>query len=265
MRSKVNPLIIAGTTLLLVLIILSSLGPFVSSHSYFETHLSLKNLPPSSQFWFGTDDLGRDIFSRCCYGMRISLFVGVAAAIIDLVFGVMWGGIAAFVGGRTDEIMMRAADVLFSLPYLLVVILLSLPLGTGLFSIIIAIAIISWITMARIVRGQILVLKEMEYVLAAEALGAGFGRILFKHLIPNAMGPIVVTMMMTIPYAIFVEAFLSFMGLGVQAPMASLGTMASEGLPALAYYPWRLFFPGLFICLIILSFNLIGEGVKQKT
>lgn len=253
----------SGVILILLLIGLSLIGPLLSAHTYDSAHLELKNLPPSATFWFGTDDLGRDLFTRCCYGLGISIIVGIAAAGLDLVIGVLWGSIAAYSGGRVDDVMMRFADILYSLPYMLVVILISLPLGSGLFSIVTAIAIIGWITMARIVRGQILVLKNREFVLAAEALGASSSRILFKHLIPNSIGPIAVTVMMTIPYAIFMEAFLSFMGLGIQAPMASLGTMASDGLPALAYYPWRLLFPGIIISLVILSFNLIGEGLKE--
>lgn len=261
MRSS---LILTGTLLLLFLFLFTLIGPMISGHTYYDTNLALKNLSPSSHFWFGTDDLGRDIFTRICYGGRISLFVGISAAIIDVIIGVLWGSVAAFMGGRIDEVMMRMADILYSLPYLLVVILLSIPLGSGLFSIIVAISIIGWITMARIVRGQVLLLRQMEYVQAAQVLGAGFGRILFKHLIPNALGPIMVTLTLTIPYAIFTEAFLSFLGLGVQAPMASWGTMASDGLPALQYYPWRLFFPALFISVTILGFTLLGEGIKES-
>ena len=197
------------------------------------------------------------------HGARISLFVGIIAALLDLIVGVLWGGIAAFAGGKVDEVMMRIADILYGLPYLLVVVLLIVVLGTGLIPIIIALTIIGWIPMARIVRGQVLQLKTQEYVLAAHALGAGFFRILFKHILPNAMGPIIVTLTLTIPYAIFVESFLSFLGLGVQAPIASWGTMASDALSALKYYPWRLFFPAACISLTILGFNLIGDQLRD--
>lgn len=264
MRKPSRIFLYTGVFLGILLLLLSLVGPLLSDRTYFENHLILKNQPPSSLFWFGTDDLGRDTFTRVCYGLRISLMVGFSAGFLDLFIGVMWGSTAAFSGGRTDEIMMRIADVIYSLPYLLVVILFTLPFGSGWFSIVFAIAIFGWITMARIIRGQVLTLKEMEFVLAAKALGASRRRILFRHLIPNAMPAILVTLMVTIPYAIFTEAFLSFLGLGVQAPMASLGTMANEGLPALLYFPWRLFFPALFISLIILSFNLIGEGLKEN-
>ncbi len=252
----------SGLILLILIILCALIGPFFSSYAYETTHLTLKNQPPSSQFWFGTDDLGRDLFTRVWYGARISLCVGLVAASIDLIVGLFWGGLAGFCGGKIDEIMMRFADILYSLPYLLIVILLSVVLGSGLFSVILAITLFGWITMARIVRGQILLLKEMEYILAARALGAGFGRILTKHLLPNAVGPVLVTLTLTIPSAIFAEAFLSFLGLGVQAPMASWGTMANEGLPALQFYPWRLLFPALFISLTMLAFHLIGEGLK---
>lgn len=256
-------LAVAGFIILTLIILMAVVGPWISGHTYFDTHLELKNQPPSAQFWFGTDDLGRDIFTRVWYGARISLFVGVAAAIIDMVLGILWGGIAGFSGGKLDELMMRIADILYSLPYLLMVILLMVVIGPGLFTIILAMTVIGWITMARIVRGQILQIKQMEYVLAAKALGASSSRILFRHLLPNAMGPIIVTLTLTVPSAIFTEAFLSFLGLGVQAPAASWGTMASDGLPALHYYPWRLFFPALFICVTMMAFNLVSEGLRD--
>lgn len=262
-RFKQNIPAFLGLIVLGFLFLFAIIGPHLSGYTYYDTDLALKNEPPSSRFWFGSDDLGRDVFTRTWYGARISLFVGTTAALVDLVIGVLWGSIAAFSGKWVDELMMRTADILYGLPYLLVVILLMVVLGSGLVPIIIAMTIIGWITMARIVRGQILQIKQLEYVQAAEALGASFSRILFKHLIPNAMGPIIVTVTLTIPSAIFVEAFLSFLGLGVQAPMASWGTMASEGLSAMKYYPWRLFFPAFFISLTMLAFNLVGDGLRD--
>lgn len=263
MLFKQNRAGLCGLVLFSLIVFLAITVPLLSQHSYETTNLRLKNLPPSADFWFGTDDLGRDIFTRTWYGARISLFIGLTAASIDFLIGIVWGGVAALAGGKIDEGLMRLADILYALPYLLVVILLNVMLGSGLWSMIIAITLIGWITMARVVRGQLLLLKEMEYVLAARAIGASFGRILFKHLLPNAMGPILVTITLTVPAAIFTEAFLSFMGLGVQAPMASWGTMTSEGLSALAYYPWRLFFPAFFISLTLLSLQLVGEALKQ--
>lgn len=253
----------AGIIILTFIFLMAVIGPMLSQHSYYETHLELKNSFPSQEYWFGTDDLGRDVFTRTCYGARISLFVGISAAIIDMIIGVIWGSIAAFAGGLTDEIMMRIADILYGLPYLLTVILLMVVLGSGLIPIVVAMTVIGWITMARIVRAQILQLKQCEFVQASTALGASNTRILFCELLPNALNPIIITITFTIPTAIFVEAFLSFLGLGVQAPIASWGTMANEGLPALKYYPWRLFFPALFISLTMFGFNLVGDGLRD--
>ncbi len=262
-RLSHNPLAMAGLITLGVLLLLAILGPFFTSYTYHETHLHLKNQPPSGTFWFGTDELGRDLFTRVLWGARISLFVGITASFIDLLIGVFYGAIAGYIGGKVDELMMRIADILYAIPYLLVVILLMVVIGSGIFTIILALTITGWISMARIVRGQILQIKGLDFVKAAYALGASKQRILLQHLIPNAMGSIIVTVTLTVPTAIFAEAFLSFLGLGVQAPIASWGTMASDGLPALRYYPWRLFFPAGFISLTMLSFNLLGDGLRD--
>lgn len=205
--------------------------------------------------------MGRDLFTRVAIGASLSLFVGIIAGVIDLIIGSLYGSVAALSGGNLDEIMMRFCDLLYSLPSLLITILLLVVIGPGISSILIALTILGWITMARIVRAQVLKLKNQEFILAEEALGASFFRILFKHILPNAVGPMIVTLTFTVPAAIFTEAFLSFLGLGIQAPVASLGTMASDGLPALSYYPWRLFFPACLISLAILGFNLIGDGL----
>lgn len=251
-----------GLLLLLPIVFFIFIGPSLSGYNHDTLHLADKNQSPSFQYWFGTDDLGRDIFTRIWYGARISLTVGILAACIDLCIGLLWGGFAGLRGGMWDEILMRIADLLYSLPYLLIVILVTVALGSGIPAILVAITLTGWMTMARIVRGQILMLKEMDYIMAARSLGASQMRILFYHLFPNAMGPILITLTLTIPSAIFAEAFLSFLGLGIQAPAASWGTMASEGLPALSFYPWRIFFPAFFICQTMLSFYLIGEGLK---
>lgn len=257
-----HPLGLIGILILIPISALIILGPLLSGHHYETINLALKNHPPSMEFWFGTDDLGRDIFTRVWYGARLSLTVGFLAAFVDLIIGLLWGGISGLIGGRLDEIMMRTADILYSLPYLLIVILLTVVLGSGLFSLLVAITLTGWITMARIVRGQILLLKEMDFIVATKALGASQGRLLFFHLLPNALGPILITLTLTIPSAIFAEGFLSFLGLGIQAPLASWGTMANEGLPALQFYPWRIFFPAFFMSLTILAFHMIGEGLK---
>lgn len=262
-RFRKNKLAMFGIVLLIILVFMAAFGPYMTGYDYRTTDLSNKNLAPSSEHWFGTDDLGRDVFTRTWEGARISLFIGVSAAIIDLIIGVLWGGFSGYKGGRTDEFMMRTADVLYGIPYLLLVILLMVVLGGSLGTMILAMTITGWINMSRIVRGQVLSLKNQEYVLAARTLGANTGRIMGRHLIPNTMGPILVTMTLTVPAAIFTEAFLSYLGLGLTPPLASWGTMASDGLPALRYYPWRLFFPATFICLTIFAFNVIGDGLRD--
>lgn len=262
-RFRKNKLAMFGLVLLVLLVFMAIFGPHMTKYDYATNDLMSTNQPPSAKHWFGTDELGRDVFARTWYGARISLFIGLAAALIDLFIGVLWGGIAGFRGGKTDEVMMRIADILWAVPYLLLVILLMVILGQGLGTMILAMTITGWINMARIVRGQVLQLKNQEYVLAAQTLGASTSRIMFKHLIPNAMGPILVTLTLTIPSAIFTEAFLSYLGLGVPQPLASWGTMASEGVQALQYYPWRLFFPATFICLTIFAFNVVGDGLRD--
>jgi oligopeptide transport system permease protein len=262
-RFRKNKLALFGLVLLAILIFMAIFGPMMTEYDYKQNDLANKNQAPSSEHWFGTDDLGRDVFTRTWEGARISIFIGVAAALIDLCIGVIWGGIAGYKGGRTDEFMMRFADILYGIPYLLLVILLMVVLGQGLGTMILAMTITGWINMSRIVRGQVLSLKNQEYVLAAKTLGSNTARIMSKHLIPNAMGPILVTMTLTVPSAIFTEAFLSFLGLGLTPPLASWGTMANDGLPALRYYPWRLFFPAIFICLTIFAFNVVGDGLRD--
>lgn len=262
-RFRKNKLAMIGVVVIVILGFLAIFGSRLSGYDYYTNDLLTAHQAPSAEHWFGTDSLGRDLFSRTWYGARISLFIGLAAAFIDLIIGVLWGAVAGYVGGRVDEVMMRIADILYGIPYLLVVILLMVVLPKGLLTMIIAMTITGWINMARIVRGQVLQLKGAEYVLAARTLGAGKARLLFRHLIPNTMGPILVTLTLTIPTAIFTEAFLSYLGLGVPAPLASWGTMASDGLAALEYYPWVLFFPATFICLTMLAFNVIGDGLRD--
>jgi oligopeptide transport system permease protein len=238
-------------------------APLLSPYSYSEIHLSLKNSAPCSQFWFGSDELGRDLFTRIWWGARISLFIGITAASIDVAFGVVWGSISAYSGGKVDELMMRICDILNSIPYLLVVILLTVIRGSGIGTILIAMTLTGWINMARIIRAQMLQLKQQDYVAAARIIGASPARIICRHLLPNAMGPIVATLTLTIPTAIFTEAFLSFLGLGVQAPAASWGVMVNDGLGAMRYYPWRLFFPAGMITLTMLCFNLLGNALRD--
>lgn len=263
-RFRKNKLAIFGVFIIIILGILSFIGGPISGQNYYQNDLMMNaNQSPSAEHWFGTDNLGRDVFARTWYGAKISLFIGLMAAFIDLVIGVIWGAIAGFFGGKVDEYMMRIADILYGVPYLLVVILLMVILPQGLWTLIIAMTITGWINMARIVRGQVMQLRSEEYVMASRSLGASNTRLMFKHLVPNTLGPILVTLTLTIPNAIFTEAFLSYLGLGVPAPLASWGTMSSDALPALQYYPFQLFFPAFFICLTMLAFNVIGDGMRD--
>lgn len=261
-RFSQNKLAIIGLVMLVIIAGMAIVVPFISQYSY-EQNVGLYNSAPSAANWFGTDDLARDMFVRVWKGAQISLFIGLTAAVIDLIIGVLWGSIAGLSGGRVDNIMMRIADVLTAIPYLLVVIILLVVMERGLIPMIIALSITGWVNMARIVRSEVLSIKNQEYVLAARTLGANKWHLIKRHLIPNAMGAILVTMTLTIPTAIFTEAFLSYLGLGVQAPMASWGTMASEGNKALTSAPWRLFFPALFISLTIFAFNAVGDGLRD--
>jgi dipeptide transport system permease protein len=259
-----NKLAMAGLFFLSVLTFMAIFGPIISPYSVRETVLVNQNLPPSSEHWFGTDELGRDVFARTWYGARISLFVGVVAALIDFIIGVVYGGIAGYKGGRTDHFMMRIVEVLYGLPYLLVVILISVVMGPGLFTIIFALTVTGWVGMARIVRGQVLQIKNYEFVLASKSFGTKTSRIIKKNLLPNTMGPIIVQMTLTVPAAIFAEAFLSFLGLGIQPPYASWGSMANDGLSTiLSGHWWRLFFPAFFISLTMFSFNVLGDGLQD--
>lgn len=262
-RLKRNKLAMLGLVTVAAILLMAVVGPLLSPYSYSDQDLRQANQPPGGEHWFGTDNLGRDLFVRVLYGARISLAIGFAASIINLTIGVLYGGIAGLMGGRTDKIMMAIVDVLYGIPVLLYVILLMVVLKPGLTNIFIALGIAYWLGMARIVRAQILSLKEREFVLAARTMGAGTGRILFRHLIPNCAGPIIVTMTLTIPEAIFAEAFLSFIGLGVAAPMASWGVLAAEGVVSLRSYPFQLFFPALAVSVTMLAFNFLGDGMRD--
>lgn len=265
-----NKLAMLGLVIIVLLVGMAIIGPSMVPYSYSDQSLLTKNQEISSEHWFGTDELGRDMFARTWYGARISLTIGVVAALIDLVIGVTVGGIAGYMAGRgkrgdrIDTIIMRVIEVLYGLPYLLVVILLMVVMEPGMLTIIIALSATGWTGMARLVRGQILQLKNQEFILAAQVLGAKFTRILLKHLIPNTIGVIIVNLTFTIPSAIFAESFLSFLGLGVQAPVASWGTMTNDGLGVILTGDWwRLFFPALMISLTMFAFNVFGDGLQD--
>lgn len=262
-RLKKNKMALLGLIIIVCLIVVAIFGPIFSSHTYDEQNLMMTNSSPSWEHWFGTDNLGRDIFIRVLYGARISLAIGIVASLLNLFIGVIYGGITGFCGGKIDRIMMNIVDILYSVPTLLYVILLMVILKPGLINIFIALGIGYWLQMARIVRGQILSMKEQEFILAARTIGVSKKRILFRHLLPNAMGAIIVTMTLAIPDAIFTEAFLSFIGLGVSAPMASWGVLASEGVNNLRAYPFQLFFPAVAISVTMLAFNFLGDGLRD--
>lgn len=257
-----NKLAIVGITILGFIAIMAIFAPILSQYDYAE-QTGVYNAAPSAEFWFGTDNLGRDVFVRSWVGARISLLIGISAAIINLVVGVIYGSVSGLVGGRVDNIMMRICDILNSVPELLIIILLLVVLQQGLVPMIIALSLTGWIRMARIVRAEVMSLKAQEYVLASRTLGASSSHLIRKHLIPNAMGSIIVTMTLQIPAAIFNESFLSYIGLGVTPPLASWGTMASEGNEAILTAPWRLLFPALLISITIFGFNAVGDGLRD--
>jgi oligopeptide transport system permease protein len=262
-RLKKNKLAMGGLIIVVFMTIIAFCGPLFSKYNYYANDFSIANQGPNSIHWFGTDSFGRDIFVRILYGARISLTVGYAATFISFVIGILYGSISGYVGGLTDNIMMRIVDILLSIPMMIYVILLMVVIGAGLKSIIIALAFTIWLGMARIVRGQIMQLKNQEFVLAAKTLGASRNRILLRHLVPNSMGPIIVTLTLTIPGAIFTESFLSFIGLGISAPKASWGTLVSEAQQLYMIYPYQLFFPAIAICITILAFNFLGDGLRD--
>lgn len=258
-----NKLAMTGFWIIIGIMLCAIFVPIISPNDHFTNDLANTNQPPSAAHWFGTDDLGRDLLERTWKGAQISLFVGLMAALIDLIIGIIYGGIMGYYGGKVDEVMNRFAEILYSIPYLLVVILLLVIMEPSLTTIIVAMSITGWINMAWIVRGQIMQLKNQEYALASKSLGANAMRIIFRHLIPNAMGPILVTLTLTVPSAIFTEAFLSFLGLGVQSPVASWGTMIDDGISAMTIYPWRLLFPAFLLSLTIFAFNVFGDGLRD--
>ncbi len=263
MRLKKNRAAMAGLGIIIIISLLAIVGPLLSPYSYSDQSLADANQPPSAAHWFGTDNLGRDLATRICYGARISLSIGIVASLINLGIGVLYGGVSGYFGGRIDSVMMRIVDILYGIPLLLYVILLMVVLKPGLLNVFIALGLVYWLRMARIVRAQVLSLKELEYILAARVLGASHERLIFGHLLPNSLGPIIVTLTLSIPEAIFIEAFLSFIGLGVSAPMASWGVLASEGVVTLRSYPFQLLSPAVAISLTMLGFNFLGDGLRD--
>lgn len=262
-RLKQNKVAIGSLVLLILIAIMTIIGPYLTPYKYWATDSSIVNMAPNSDHWFGTDMLGRDLFARVWKGGRVSIIIGILGTIIEMTVGVIYGGISGYFGGIVDDIMMRIVEILLSVPYLIVVIIISLMLGKGVISLVIAMTITGWCGMARIIRGQVLQVREQEYVLAAQALGASPSRIIKRHLLPNTIGILIVNITLDVPSFIFGEAFLSYIGLGIQSPNTSWGSLASSAQPNLMFYAYQLFFPALFISLTMLSFNLLGDGLRD--
>jgi len=260
---KKNKRAVVGLIILAIVVLMAILGPVFSPYSYDEQNMALRNAAPSAAHWFGTDKMGRDIFVRILYGARISLGVGAVAALVNLIIGTIYGGIAGYVGGKTDMIMMRIVDIIYSVPSMLYIVLIMLWLGAGVGSIILGISITCWIGMARIVRAEVKSLREQEFTMAAFVLGASSKRILLKHLLVNAMGPIIVNITLMVPQAIFTEAWLSFLGVGISAPKASWGTLCEAARELIQVYPMQTVYPLVAICITIISFNFVGEGLER--
>ena len=260
-RFKQNKLALIGLIFLLIMLVLSIVVPMISPYTYDGQDMTLQHAGMSMEHLLGTDKFGRDMLVRIMYGGRISLAVGFAAAVISLFVGVVYGAISGYCGGKVDMVMMRIVDAMYSIPDMLYVIMVVVAMGANFFSIMIGVCLTFWMDMARHVRSQVMTLKEQEFSLAAFVLGASKSRILFKHLIINSMGPIIVTVTMIVPRAIFYEAFLSFLGIGIAAPQASWGTLANDAKGLVSTYPMEVIWPVLAICLTMLSLNFIGDGL----
>jgi len=262
-RFRKNKIASAAALLLAVIILCAVIVPLVSRYAYDQIDFTAVNNPPNAKHWFGTDDLGRDLFVRCWEGARVSLFIGVLVALLNGTIGILYGGVSGYFGRATDNIMMRICELIAAIPQMLWVVLLILVMRPGVLPVIVAVSATGWISMARLFRGQVFQLKEMEFVIASRALGGSGMWIIFKHLMPNAMSPILTNMAFSIPTAIFAEAFLSYIGLGLPMPMASWGVLASDGANRLLTHPYQLFFPALLISLSMLCFNIVGDALRD--
>lgn len=262
-RLRRNHLAVFGGIVLIFLSLLCIVGPWFSPYGYQQTNLDNTFSPPSAAHWLGTDQLGRDLLTRLMYGGRISLMVGLVATFVALTIGVIYGALAGFFGGKLDRVMMRIVDILYALPFTIFVILLMVFFGRNIVLLFVAIGAVEWLTMARIVRGQIMSIKRMEFIEAARSLGLGTPRIIFRHMIPNILGPIIVYTTLTIPGVMLLEAFLSFLGLGVQPPMSSWGVLIKDGAERMEEYPWLLIFPGTVFSLTLFSLNFLGDGLRD--
>lgn len=262
-RLRANRLATISLYFFIFISLLTILGPEIIASSYEEQDLNNTFAPPSVKSLFGTDNLGRDLFARVLHGGRISLAVGFLATTVSLLIGVAYGMTSGYLGGKMDMLMMRVVDILYSLPFTIFVILLMVLFGRNFILLFIAIGAVEWLTMARITRGQTLSLKKAEFIEAARALGYSHSRILFRHILPNLLGPVIVYATLTVPAVMLLEAVLSFLGLGVQAPMSSWGSLIKEGSEKMEIAPWLIFFPGLFFSLTLLALNFLGDGLRD--
>ena len=258
-----NKAAVAGAVVLVVLIVLAAFAPWIAPYPYAYQNLDLGASPPSSAHLLGTDLLGRDLLSRILYGARISLLVGFIATTVALVIGVSWGIIAGYSGGKVDSVMMRIVDILYGLPFIIFIILLMVIFGRNLWLLFLAIGAVEWLTMARIVRAQVLSLKNQEFVLAAQAMGVSNFAMFKRHLLPNILGPVAVYATLTIPQVMLLESFLSFLGLGIQPPMSSWGTLIKDGVESMEEYSWLLIYPGLTFTITLFALNFFGDGLRD--
>lgn len=262
-KIKADKLAIIGFIVIFLMILLAVFGPMLSPYTYEQQDHTALYQAPSAQHWFGTDKFGRDQFTRIAYGARISLTIGIVAAAVNMVIGALYGGIAGFFGGKTDMLMMRFVDIFASIPSLLYIILLMMFLGSNLQSILIAICLTYWLGTARQTRAQILSIRNQDFALAAKVVGETDFQILLRHLIPNSIGPIIVTVTFLVPSAIFEEAFLSFIGIGISVPVASWGTLTNDGMKEMGLYPYLMFYPALAISLTMFALNFVGDGLRD--
>lgn len=263
LRLRKNRLAVAGLAFLVFVAGTCLLGPLFSPYGYEEQRLDLGASPPGAQHWLGTDTLGRDLLVRTLTGGRVSLGVGLAATFVALTIGVVYGAVAGFVGGKRDAFMMRVVDIMYSLPFPIFVILLMVFFGRNIILLFVAIGAVEWLTMARIVRSQVMAVKRMEFIEAARSLGYGRRRIIFRHILPNILGPVIVYTTLTIPAVMLLEAFLSFLGLGVQPPMSSWGVLIKDGAEKMEEFSWLLVFPAALFSLTLLSLNFVGDGLRD--
>lgn len=263
LRLRKNRAAVTGGVVLVIMVVLAILTPWIAPYGYESQNLDLGATPPSTAHWLGTDIFGRDLLTQILYGGRISLAVGFIATAVALVIGVTWGAVAGYVGGRIDSVMMRFVDILYALPFMIFIILLMVVFGRNILLLFLAIGAVEWLTMARIMRTQVQSLRQQEFVEAAVSLGLPPSAIIFKHIIPNALGPIIVYTTLTIPSVMLLEAFLSFLGLGIQPPQTSWGLLISYGAETMEEYPWLLIFPGMALTITLFSLNFLGDGLRD--